>query len=115
MSARRTNRDAKGCWGGAGRAAVDGVAVVRLIIPDCDGHVGPLQQVARDHVPVHDTLDALAAHGGRAVLLVEQVIDAVLRIVKGRVGVVFLGDTYGGGSEQFKKWPEQYKHTFDIP
>ena len=64
-------------------------------------------------MPVHGTLDALPAHGSRAVLLVEQVIDAVLRIVKGRVGVVFLGDTYGGGGpEQFKKWPEQYKHTF---
>ena len=64
------------------RAREDGALVIRTVVPDADGHVRPVDEVARDGMAVG------AAGATTHVILVVQVIDAVLGVEDGSVGVV---------------------------
>ena len=64
------------------RASVDGVLVVRVVVPDADRHVRPMSEVARDDVAVG------AATAAPDVVLVVQVVDAVHRVKDWSVRIV---------------------------
>ena len=76
---------------------VDSVLVVRLVVPDAYGEVGPVDKISTDHVPNVGPITTRDAH----VILVHQMIHAVHLVVEWKVRVCAWPDSAFGLLHEF--------------